>query len=147
MADVREQILARLVAVCKTVRGFAIVLRNQVEISDSQLPALVIFDADEEADARDPVSRPANAPRRVTMRPEIRILSAGPPEEVGTTINLYRTRLVKAVLTDATLLGLTAENVSIRYDGAATQLKVGRSMQGDMLCAFSISYYLKPSDL
>lgn len=147
MADVREQILERLFAVCGSIAGITTALRNQDSISETLLPSLVVFDADEIADENDPKSRPANAARRVTMTPEVRILLQAAPEAVGSDLNTIRARLIKAVLADAALLALTAEGQGARYMGAASQLKSGRSMQGDMLCVFAFAYYLKPNDL
>lgn len=146
MADVREQILARLHEVISGFIGFN-PHRNQDSFTETQLPVLVLLDADEIANDNDPKSRPANAPRRVTMTPEIRIMLQAQPEAVGSELNAMRARLIKAVLTDSTLLALTAEGQGARYEGAASQLKAGRSMAGDMLCAFSFAYYLKPNDL
>jgi hypothetical protein len=146
MADIREQILDRLVTVAR-VSGIATAVRNQGEISDDVLPAVIVFDADEQANDNDPRTRQANAPRRVAMMPEIRLLLGGVSEQVGTDLNTYRSRIIKAVLTDDTLLALTAENQSARYEGCATQFKAGRAMQADMLLTFRFDYYLKPSDL
>lgn len=147
MADVREQILQRLFDVCGTVDGVREAFRNQNEVSETSLPALVLIDADEIADENDPKSRPANAPRRITMTPEVRILLQAAPEAVGSAVNAFRARLIKAVLTDSQLLALTAEGQGARYMGEASQLKSGRTMQGDMFCVFAFHYYLRPNDL
>lgn len=147
MADVREQILERLFAVCGSIAGITTALRNQNSVSETLLPALIVFDADEIADENDPKSRPANAPRRVTMTPEVRILRQSAPEAIGSDLNAIRAKLIKAVLTDSALLAFTAEGQGARYMGAASQLKSGRSMEGDMLCVFAFHYYLKPNDL
>jgi hypothetical protein len=147
MSDRREEILSRLLEVCRAVEGITTAIRNQDSISETSLPALILIDAGEVANESDPKIRPANAPRRVTMTPEIRILLQDYPEGVGSGLNLYRSRLIKAVLTDSTLLALTTEGQGARYEGAVSELRAGRSMTGDMLCAFSFTYYLKPNDL
>lgn len=147
MADTREEILKQMLVVARKVRNVSTAERNLPELSDeSALPALIIFDGDEVADTSDPVRRPPAAIRRVTMMPEIRILVATASDTVGKDLNALRAALITAMMGDATLIGLSADGVGIRYDGASTQMKVGRSMTGDMLASFSITYYLKPSD-
>jgi hypothetical protein len=94
--------------------------------------------------------RPSNAPRRISMTPELYILLAGKPEEVGPALNAMRVKLVKgvkAVLTDATLLAAIGSNGSIRYDGCATGLSWGREMIGDMGVSISFLYFLQPEKL
>lgn len=145
--DTRELILDRLLTVAAGVAGVRKVARNQQEIADSELPAILIFDADEGADDRDPTSRPSIAYRRVAMMPEVRIMIGARSSDVGAGINALRAAFIKAVLTDDTLIGLTAERSGPRYEGCATQLKIGRSMQGDMLVMLRFAYYLKPSQL
>ena len=147
MTDVRELILARLTVTGATVAGVVTCLRNASSIADTQCPAVVIYDADEIADQNDTPSRPVNAPRRVGMQPEILIKVAGVPEAVGAEMNAIRAALVKAILSDATLIAMTADARGIRYDGCATRLALGRSMEGEMGVSFTFNYYLKPDDL
>ena len=147
MTDVRESILSRLVVTGATVAGVQTCLRNASSISDTQCPALVVYDADEQADDSDPASRPVNAPRRVSLRPEILIKVAGVPEAVGPEMNAIRAALIKAVIADATLVAMTADGRGIRYEGCATRLALGRSMEGEMGVSFTFNYYLKPDDL
>lgn len=147
MADTRELILSRLVEVLQTVAGVLTVHRNKESLSDDRLPAILVFDADEAADEQDPKSRPSIAPRRVSMMPEVRIMIGAAPEAVGPALNAIRAATLKAILTDDALLALTADGIGARYEGCATQLKVGRTMQGDMLLGVRFAYYLKPGQL
>ena len=109
--------------------------------------AIVILDADEAADDADPTSRPSRAPRRIAMTPEIYILLGARPEELGTAINTLRARLVKTILADAQLAGIVGSNGDIRYEGCATALARGRSMEGEMGVSFSFAYVLRPEEL
>ena len=145
--SVREDILARLGVVASNVAGVVTTARNSDGVSDSQCPAIIIYDADEQADEQDPPSRPANAPRRVSMSPEILVKVVSTPESVGSEMNNILAALQRAVMTDATLLALTAEGRGIRYMGCATQLKIARAMSGDMGVSFMFTYYLKPDSL
>lgn len=137
----REDILARLTVVASGVSGIVTALRNSTVDSDTKLPAIIVFDADEVADERDPASRPTRTPRRVTMTPELLIKVIAVPETVGTTMNAILAELQTAVVTDATLIDLVKDG-EIRYMGCATQLAIGRAMVGEMGVSFSFHYVL-----
>ena len=147
MNDIREKILVRLLAVVGSIEGVRTALRNSIGISDTARPAIIILDADEIANSDDPKSRPANAPRIITMTPEIYIMFGAAAENVGTEINLLRARLISAILTDEELINLTAEDKGIRYVGSLNALSLGRSMEGQMAVSFDFEYYLKIADL
>ena len=147
MTDRREMILTRLLEIAVGVDGIVAAFRNRDEISEKQRPAIIILDADEAADDADPSSRPSRAPRRVAMTPEIYILLGAKPEDLGTAINTLRARFVKAVLGDAQLSLIVGSNGDIRYEGCATALARGRSMEGEMGVSFSFTYVLRPEEL
>lgn len=147
MTDRREMVLARLLEIARGIEGIAAAFRNKDEISEKQRPAIVILDADEAADDADPTSRPSRSPRRVAMTPEIYILLGAKPEELGTVINTLRARLVKTILADAQLAGIIGSNGYVRYEGCATALARGRSMEGEMGVSFSFAYVLRPEEL
>lgn len=147
MADKREQLLSRLLVVAQGLPGIAGAFRNKDEISDKARPAIVILDSDEAADDADPPNRPSRSPRRVAMTPEIYLLLGAKPENVGTEINAFRARFIKAVLGDAELLAIVGTNGDIRYEGCATSLARGRNMEGEMGISFSFTYVLRPEDL
>jgi len=147
MTDRRELILMRLLEIARGIEGVTSAFRNRDEISEKQRPAIVILDADEAADDADPVSRSSRAPRRVAMTPEIYILLGAKPEDLGNAINILRARFVKAVLTDAQLGSTVGTNGDVRYEGCATALARGRSMEGEMGVSFSFTYVLRPEEL
>ena len=147
MIDRRELILSRLLDIASVTEGVVAAFRNKDEISEKQRPAIVILDADEAADDTDPGSRPARSPRRVAMTPEIYILLGAKPEELGSVINLLRARFVKSVLGDSQLGSIVGTNGDIRYEGCATALARGRSMEGEMGVSFSFTYVLRPEEL
>jgi hypothetical protein len=145
MADVRESILTRLREIAK-VRGVSTVARNAMTLSDgSALPAVIVYDGDEEVRA-DPPGRPSPTPQVVTMFPVLQVTVQGEHEVVGEALNELRLRLISAITTDATLIGLSGDNRHIRYQGCVTKFQAGRATQGDMAVRFSILYYLRPSD-
>jgi hypothetical protein len=147
MTDRREMILARLLEIARNVEGIVTAFRNKDEIGEKQRPAIVILDADEAADDADPASRPSRAPRRISMTPEIYIMLGMKPEHIGTSINMLRARLIKAILADAELSLIAGSNGDIRYEGCATALARGRTMEGEMGVSFSFAYVLRPDDL
>ena len=139
--SVREDILARLVVVVSGISGVVTVLRNSPAPSDTQLPALIVFDGDEQANDRDPTSRPTRSPRRITMTPEILIKVVTVPETVGTTLNDILEELQIAVTTDAALIDLVKDG-EIRYMGCATQLAIARAIIGELGATFAFTYIL-----
>ena len=147
MTDRRELILVRLLEIAKGIEGIAGAFRNRDELSEKQRPAIVILDADEAADDADPTTRPSRSPRRVAMTPEIYILLGAKPEELGSVINALRARFVKSVLGDSQLASIVGSNGDIRYEGCATALARGRSMEGEMGVSFSFTYVLRPEEL
>jgi hypothetical protein len=147
MSDKREQILARLLVVVSGIEGIVTAYRNKDEIDETERPSVVILDADEEAAENDPNKRPATTPRRVVMTPHIYILLNDSPENIGTHVNLFRARLIKAVLEDAELIALTHDGEGVRYEASTTALARGRSMEAECGVTFSFRYILKPSEL
>jgi len=151
MADVREDILARLLEVVASIPNLRSAHRNNVDITEDQLPAAIVFDGDEEtADASDATMRPPSRPTLVTMTPEIII--AQQADEVGSDITTLRRELIKRVLTDTELNEQIVKtgrhgNGAIRYLGCQTDVGWMRSLHGALRAQFAIKYTLKPDDL
>ena len=147
MPDLREAILARLVAITAETPGVVSAGRNRVTLSETARPAIIVLDADEAAEEEEPRGRPGHAPQLVTMTPELFVLLGAPAAEIGAELNAFRRRIVRRVLTDAELLGLAGPNGLIRYAGCATARAAGRSMEGEMSLSFAIRYVLKPTQM
>lgn len=147
MADPREQIMARLVQVAADVTGIRSVVRNIVNWSGTTLPAIAVLEGDEEADDEDKITRTTMIPRRVRMVPQLVIAVGDVPEDVGTSLNTLRARLMVAVLSDEQLLALTINSLGIRYMGTQSDLALGRQMVGQFVMSFRISYWLDPATL
>ncbi|TIX61101.1 MAG: hypothetical protein E5V25_24805, partial [Mesorhizobium sp.] len=105
--DLREAILVRLLVVAGAVDTSLSIRRNETDVSDSNLPAVILFDGEEVARDTDTQGRPADAPRIIDMTPEVQFRLAGKGPEVGTSLNLLRAKLIDAVLSDSALLALT----------------------------------------
>jgi hypothetical protein len=147
MPDVREEILARLVAIAAEVPGVVLAGRNRVALSETARPAIIVLDADEAAEEDETRGRPAASPQLVVMTPELFVLAGRPAAEIGAELNAFRRRIIRRVLTDVTLLGLAGPNGFVRYAGSATALAAGRSLEGEMSLSFAIRYVLRPMEL
>ncbi|MET3995833.1 hypothetical protein ABID65_007505 [Bradyrhizobium sp. S3.9.2] len=147
--DRREQILARLLAVMTAVAeaegGHA--FRNEPKVPEAKLPAIRIYDGDETADeSAYGRGRPASGPLIVAAMPEMYVTLTADTEELGTALNGWRAKVIKAATTDEALLAL-CHNGDVRYLGCSTALGEGREMTGDLGIAFAFNYALRPAQL
>lgn len=147
MPDSREQILARLVEIAGNVDGVKAVFRNVTRFDAATLPAVAVLEGDEEADEEDKILRTTMIPRRVRMVPQLVVAVGDVPEDVGTSLNTLRARLLVAVLSDEQLLALTINSLGIRYVSTQSDLALGRQMVGQFAMSFRISYWLNPAEL
>jgi hypothetical protein len=151
MADVREDILARLLEVVATIPNIRSAHRNNVDITEDQLPAALVLDGDEESDGAGDVSmKQPHRPYNVQMTPEIII--AQQADEVGSDLSTLRRELIKRVLTDTELNEQIVKtgrhgNGAIRYLGCQTDLGWMRSLHGALRAQFLFKYTLRPDDL
>jgi hypothetical protein len=141
MTDRREAILQRLVTVC-AISGIKTVARNRLNFNDNECPAIGILEGDEEANENDPEARPANAPRNVTMAPEIVVMLGDTPQDVGASINGFKIALHQVLTTDAALLALVVNGRRVRYLGMGSGLGYGREMEATMALRYGFTYLL-----
>jgi hypothetical protein len=151
VVDTREDILARLLEVVTGIPGMRSVHRNNVDITEDQLPAAVVFDADEETTGDTTQNRPSNSPIMVQMTPEI-VIAEKTAGQVGSELTALRRELIKRVLFDAELNALIAKSsprgdAAIRYLGCQTDVGWMRSMHGALRAQFNFKYWLKPNEL
>jgi hypothetical protein len=146
MADRREQIMARLLAILQGVTGLVSAKRNQPTIADAARPAALLVDGDEtpidgEGARR---GRKGREPRIMYMTVPIVIFAEADAEDVGTTMNTLRSRIWYAIATDAALKALETE---AQYLGLATSFASNRQVSGEMQIDIGITYILLPADL
>lgn len=149
MTDARELILARLVQIAEGIEGIKTVSRNPAPgLSEHMRPAILIYDGDEEtvADER-PGRRPPTVPKLVSMTPEVYIQLGDLPEDVGTSLNVFRAKYIKAVLTDIDMIALLGSNGGMSYEGCSTALSRGRRVEGEVNPVFTFLYVLEPAKL
>ncbi len=148
--DYREAILEQLVIVIRGIPGIwpELVARSKVAPSETQLPAVVVLDGTEEADDADPRIRGPLAPRRVIMRPVIKIILGELPAGVGTKLNSFRAALINAIASDATLTSYTINGRGGRYMGIPENgLDLGRELEGTMWLVFEFYYPVIPGSI
>ncbi len=147
MTDKREDILNRLLEIASEVEGAVSAERNNLNPSDRKLPAIIVLEGDEEPSPAVDVARhrPANVPVPVVMIPQLCILVGD--EDIGTTLNTLRVRLIKAIATDATLIAMLGANGAIAYRGLQSDLGLGRTNLGRCALQFAITYMLVPNKL
>jgi hypothetical protein len=151
VVDTREDILARLLEVVATIPNMRSAHRNNVDITEDQLPAVIVLDGDEESDGANDVSmKQSHRPYNVQMTPEIII--AEQSDEVGSDLTTLRRELIKRVLTDVELNQQIVKtgrygNGAIRYLGCQTDLGWMRSLHGALKAQFMFKYTLRPEDL
>jgi hypothetical protein len=146
-ADNREAIMVRLLAVAATVTGINEVARNKPDMSGSKLPAIVLMEGAEDVDEGDLGDGKPQGPVRVTMIPQLVLWVSGKPEEIGTTFNTLRQRLIKAVLNDTQLIALTLNGRRARYAGVKGPMIAGEMVFTQMVVEFRFTYVLQPGQL
>lgn len=144
----REEILARLFAICEAQDVFLTKVRNRGLLANDILPAIALLDGNETSKTNGGGrGRGRMSPAIVTMRPQIFLLGKDkkPTNElVGQTLNTYRGVLVKAIAADAQLLALIGPNGDMTYDEAVTDLNTGMQMKGEMHITLSITVPMDP---
>lgn len=148
MSDTRELILARLLEIIKTVPGATHWSRNNLELADDELPAIVILEGDE----KPLIAHEGKVPEAMRiilmmMVPQVVLVVNESAPDFGPVLNALRVAVAKAVLTDAPLKALLGPNGGLRYDGLVSDLGLGRSMIGRFALSFQIVYRFEPSKL
>jgi hypothetical protein len=151
MADVREDILVRLVELAGAIPGIRLAGRDETGLDETDLPAAVVLDGDEETDdVSDMSMRPPNRPTLVRMHPDILLIHQS--VSAGSDLNTMRRELLKLVLKDTNLneqIVKTGRNGNgvIRYLGCDSGFVQLRNTHGGMKAHFLFKYALKPEDL
>jgi len=148
VADTRELILARLVAVCGAVDGVQAAVRNRLDVADLARPAVVVHDGIEQM--RDmPAGARYSEIARMELSPGITVIVRGGADGGGQILSLYRTRVVAAVLRDSELISLTGPNGGIRYEGCVVSPPdaEGKEYRVDLALVFAYPFRLADFDL
>ena len=153
MADVREDILARLLEVVGTLPNIRSVHRNNIDLIEAELPAAIVLDGDEESDGASDVSmKQSHRPYNVQMTPGIVVQVQDDNVVLGSIVTTFRRELIKRVLTDTELNEQIVKtgrhgNGAIRYLGCQTDVGWTRTGYAALTAQFMFKYSLKPDDL
>jgi len=146
MPDVREDILARLVEVVASVPNLRSIQRNNVDLTDDQMPAALVLDGDEDVvSGNDRSSRLPGGSVVVEMTPEIQIVEQS--DAIGSDLTTFRRELIKLVLFDTTLNQYTGSNGKISYLGCDTVFGWQQKQYGALQMRFMFKYPLKPNEI
>jgi hypothetical protein len=148
--DQRENILARLVVVCAAVEGVANAVRNRLDVTQLERPAIVVLDGSEHF--RDAPQNTRGEDRsdiqRMDLMPAISIHVRGSDSvEGGGVLSLYRSRVVSALLNDATLLGYLGTNGRVRYGGCTVAAPTAEGREYRIDLSLLISYVFRLQDI
>jgi hypothetical protein len=145
MIDVREDILARLLEVVAGVPNIRTAVRNDVDIVEDKLPAITVFDGDEETNgAEDRSARLSTRPYVARMMPEIVVQELHAAESELSTL---RREIIRRVLNDAVLIEQVGSGGAIRYVGCQTDFGWLREKFNAMSVQFVFQYSLKIEEL
>lgn len=149
MADIREQILARLVTVCTGVTGIVTAERNRTDVPLNARPAVTINGGAEQLLSRAPTTR-FGEKQLMELTPQILLLvRSDTGSEGGSLMSLFRGRLVAAILADAilrTLVG-TSGGCGIRYEGCNETEPTPESKEPRLEIQIVFTYMLRLSDI
>lgn len=146
MADPRETILARLSVIFANVEGVAATARNAADVPGLARPAVLLHDGAEQVLDKPQAERQSRL-QRIELSPNIVILVATTAAEVGALFNLYRARVLKAVLQDPEILALLAPSGEIRYEGCTLEPATAESKEGRLELNLVFAYVFRTSDL
>jgi hypothetical protein len=153
MVDVRENILARLLEVVAAIPNIRSAHRNNIDLPETQLPAVIVLDGDEESDGASDVSmKQPHRPYNVQMTPGIVVQVQDDNAVLGSIVTAFRGELIKRVLTDTELNEQIVKtgrfgNGAIRYLGCQTDVGWTRTGYAALTAQFMFKYSLKPDDL
>jgi hypothetical protein len=153
MVDTREDILVRLLEVVTTIPGMRSAWRNNVDITEDQLPAVIVLDGDEDSDGANDVSmKQPHRPYNVQMTPGIIVQVQDDNVVLGSIVTNFRREMIKRVLTDGELNEQIVKtgrfgNGAIRYLGCQTDVGWTRTGYAALTAQFMFKYTLKPDEL
>jgi hypothetical protein len=150
LIDTREDILARLLVVVASIPNIRSSYRNNVDISENQMPAAIVLDGDEQA--HEALNRQSNSPIMVEMTPGIVLQVTDDNVDLGSTITTFRRDLIRLVLFDTVLNDLIVKssprgNGAIRYLGCNTDVGWTRTGWAALTAQFMFKYTLRPEQL
>ena len=147
MADQREIILSRLVALCGEVDGVQAVVRNRLDVAGLARPAVVILDGLEQLFDAPPDMHHSQL-QRMEMAPGITvIIRGGGAADPGVLMSFYRSQIVASVLRDGVILDAIGANGRIQYMGCAVMPPDAEAKEYRIELSLSFRYAFRLGDL
>lgn len=159
-SDRREDILAYLQALLKTVPGIKDCYRDRDGLPDkTNLPAIFLLDGKEtlvtNIDTRAIVQMPAAVYRlepqifvQLVPRDDDTNLTIGSvAAPVGPELSAYRVAIIKLLNKDANLSAMLGANGQVRYLGSETDMQASAPLVGQLRLDFQFNYAVDPNKL
>lgn len=144
--DRREAILSRLLEVLRGVEGVLAVGRNVADVPGLTRPAILMHDGREEFFDAPPRQR-RSLLQLMALSPVVTINAGADGPNIGTLLNLLRTRVLPAVLTDSPLHDLLGTNGRLHL-ASCERLQAGpESKEGRLQIDFTFTYVLNLTEL
>lgn len=150
MADRRELILSRLLAVCQGIDGVAAATRNRLDAPGLARPAIVIQDGAETLTTRlQPTARYRFGElQMMELHPVVELrLRAENGSEAGELVSLFRGRIINAVCGDMTLQEYVSTNGSIWLESFSQPEPAPDTQEPRASFEFAFLYPLKRSEI
>jgi hypothetical protein len=130
-------------------RPLSATYRNCLDPNEARMPAIVVFDADEEIAPLPDTARYKGpmAPQVMIMRPEVFVVLSARAADAGTRLNQLRARIYNAVVTNETLSDIVGTNGRISLEAGRSGFAVERTMSSELRLEFGFTYVLQLSDL
>jgi hypothetical protein len=147
VADQREAILSRLVAICGGVSGIAAVGRNRLDVTGLARPAVVVLDGTETMVAQPEMLRRSEL-QRMELSPDMTVFVRGDDGgEAGVLLSRYRSAIVSAVLSDTALGDSVGKTGRVRYEGCTVMPPDAEAKEHQLELNLVFTYEFKSGDL
>jgi hypothetical protein len=149
VADEREIILSRLVALCGEVDGVQAVVRNTLDVAALARPAVVIHDGTELlASAPDDIRARNSSVQIMEMSPLLMVIvRGGGAADPGVIMSLYRSQIVAGILRDSAILAAIGTNGRVRYEGCAVAVPDAEAQEHRIELSLTFRYPFRLDDL
>lgn len=149
MADQREAILSRLVALAAEIDGVNAVVRNTLDVAALARPAVVIHDGTELlATAPDDIRARNSSVQIMEMSPLLTVIvRGGGSADPGVLMSLYRSQIVAGILRDSAILAAIGTNGRVRYEGCAVAVPDAEAQEHRIELSLTFRYPFRLDDL
>jgi len=143
---IKEDVLSRMHVLLGGVDGIKTVLRDVDEFPDVARPTVILLAGDTEAVPEFQRSWvKGEVPIMVDMRPVVLLLVSGDQATVGADTDELEGRIIKAIMSDATLPTLISRPGGVYYDRSDYRLSHDLAMACDVQIQFRVRTAIYPN--